>query len=87
MSIKFLTRRKFIAPNVQTPEPVTRHTTKNLAERQLRPAVIARKISAGNKTLRGSHTFEIIASLAATCYQTDVSFIDLTSQAVPLDSS
>lgn len=39
--------------------------TNNLAERQLRPAVIARKLSCGNKTSRGARTWEILASLAA----------------------
>src|ERR1700736_13348 len=33
-----------------------RVTRRNLAERQLRPAVIARKISCGNKTLKGART-------------------------------
>lgn len=41
--------------------------TKNLAERQLRPAVISRKLSCGNKTERGATTWAILASLAATC--------------------
>jgi hypothetical protein len=43
--------------------------TNNRAERALRPAVIARKLSCGNKTQRGKHTWEILASLAATCHQ------------------
>ena len=38
--------------------------TNNLAERQLRPAVIARKVSCGNKTPHGAHTWEIIVSPA-----------------------
>jgi hypothetical protein len=40
--------------------------TNNRAERALRPAVIARKLSCGNRTTRGTHTWEILASLAAT---------------------
>jgi transposase len=40
--------------------------TNNLAERQLRPAVIARKISCGNKTQNGARTWQILTSLAAT---------------------
>ena len=48
-------------------EPVP--ATNNQAERQLRPAVIARKVSCGNKTPRGAHTWEILASLAATAHQ------------------
>ena len=51
--------------------------TNNLAERQLRPAVIARKLSCGNKTAAGARTWEILASLAATCAQRRESFIDL----------
>jgi hypothetical protein len=43
--------------------------TNNRAERALRPAVIARKLSCGNKTQRGKHTWEILASLSATCAQ------------------
>lgn len=43
--------------------------TNNRAERALRPAVISRKLSCGNKTDRGRRTFEILASLAATAHQ------------------
>jgi transposase len=58
--------------------------TNNLAERQLRPAVIARKVSCGNKTPRGAHTWEILTSLAATCVQRSESFSNLFSQAATL---
>lgn len=40
--------------------------TNNLAERQLRPAVIARKISCGNKTRKGADTWQTLTSLIAT---------------------
>ena len=50
--------------------------TNNLAERQLRPAVIARKLSCGNKTEHGARTWEVLASIAATCAQTSQNFID-----------
>lgn len=50
--------------------------TNNLAERQLRPAIISRKLSCGNKTERGARTFQVLASLTATCRQTHVSFVD-----------
>jgi hypothetical protein len=53
--------------------------TNNLAERQLRPAVIARKLSCGNKTEAGKATFEVLASLAATCRQQGRSFTDLVA--------
>lgn len=58
--------------------------TNNLAERQLRPAVIARKLSAGNKTTRGKCTFEILASLAATSQQQGRSFSDLVANRLSL---
>jgi hypothetical protein len=58
--------------------------TNNLAERQLRPAVIARKLSCGNKTPKGAHVWEILASLAATCAQNAQSFTQLVSQAASL---
>ena len=53
--------------------------TNNLAERQLRPAVIARKLSCGNKTPAGARTWEILASVAATCHQRRESFLDLVT--------
>lgn len=43
--------------------------TNNLAERQLRPAVITRKLSAGNKTERGARTWAILTSITATAQQ------------------
>jgi transposase len=58
--------------------------TNNLAERQLRPAVIARKVSCGNKTPQGAHTWEILTSLAATCTQQAESFAHLVSQSALL---
>jgi transposase len=50
--------------------------TNNRAERSLRPAVIARKLSCGNKTQRGKCTWEILTSLAATCHQRGQDFAD-----------
>ncbi len=50
--------------------------TNNRAERALRPAVIARKLSCGNKTQRGKRTWEILASLAATCNQRGQDFAE-----------
>lgn len=43
--------------------------TNNRAERALRPAVIARKVSCGNKTQRGKKTWERLVSLAVTGLQ------------------
>ena len=48
--------------------------TNNLAERQLRGAVIARKLSCGNKTARGAAAWQTLASLAATCTQRAADF-------------
>jgi transposase len=59
--------------------------TNNLAERQLRPAVIARKISCGNKTPRGARTWEILASLAATAKQNQNSLAQLIHRVTRLD--
>jgi transposase len=61
--------------------------TNNLAERQLRPAVIARKVSCGNKTPQGAHTWEILASLAASSVQRSESFAQVVSQAALLSYS
>jgi hypothetical protein len=49
--------------------------TNNRAERALRPAVIARKLSCGNKTERGARTWEVLASLAATAAQRGHDFV------------
>lgn len=50
--------------------------TNNRAERALRPAVIARKLSCGNKTPRGKRTWEILTSLAVTCQQQARDFVE-----------
>lgn len=58
--------------------------TNNLAERQLRPLIIARKLSCGNKTERGKRSTEILASLAATCRQQGRSFSEWLVDWLPL---
>jgi len=58
--------------------------TNNLAERQLRPAVIARKISCGNKTAKGAQAWQVLTSIAATCRQDGRSFIQFVAERVPL---
>ena len=50
--------------------------TNNRAERSLRPAVIARKLSCGNRTILGKQTWEILQTLAFTCHQKAESLID-----------
>ena len=58
--------------------------TNNRAERQLRPAVISRKISCGNKTEQGANTWAVLVSLAATAAQKGDSFIAQVAQAMVL---
>src|SRR3954451_17662809 len=41
--------------------------TNNLAEREGRPAVIARKLSAGNRAEEGAETHAVLASVFRTC--------------------
>jgi len=50
--------------------------TNNRAERALRPAVIARKVSCGNKTERGRDCWQILASIGATCHQQMTDFAE-----------
>lgn len=43
--------------------------TNNLAERQLRPAVVTRKVMCGNRSARGASTWSVLSSLSATARQ------------------
>jgi hypothetical protein len=61
--------------------------TNNRAERSLRPAVIARKLSCGNKTERGKQTWEILTSLAATCHQRNQDFVEFIRPMLTLVSA
>lgn len=58
--------------------------TNNLAERQLRPAIIARKLSCGNKTFAGAKAWQILASFAVTCSQRSRCFLDFLALRLPL---
>lgn len=49
--------------------------TNNRAERQIRPAVVVRKISAGNRSEAGAHTHELLTSLLATFHQHGCEFV------------
>lgn len=51
--------------------------TNSLAEREIRPAVIMRKVSAGNRTEAGAHTHEVLASITRTAERRGVRFTDL----------
>jgi transposase len=60
-----------IVPILEHPELPA---TNNLGERQIRPSVVHRKLSAGNKTEKGAQTTATLASLTATCRQQAISF-------------
>jgi hypothetical protein len=61
--------------------------TNNRAERALRPAVIARKVSCGNKTERGRYCWQILSSIGATCQQQTVDFVEYLSSHLPLTAT
>ena len=58
--------------------------TNNRAERAIRPAVIARKVSCGNRTQRGASTWQILVSLATTAHQCGREFLEELTKTIPL---
>lgn len=60
--------------------------TNNRAERELRPAVIARKLSCGNKTEAGKTSFEVLASVATTCVKRGHDVISYLAGLLPMGS-
>lgn len=58
--------------------------TNNRAERALRPAVVARKLSCGNKTEAGRRCWQILASLGVTRDALRDDFVDFLVARVPL---
>jgi hypothetical protein len=58
--------------------------TNNRAERALRPAVIARKLSCGNKTEQGRDVWQILTSIGVTCQQQAIDFVEYLSSRLPL---
>jgi hypothetical protein len=58
--------------------------TNNRAERAIRPAVIARKVSCGNRTQRGASTWQTLVSLATTAQQCGREFLDELTTVIPL---
>jgi hypothetical protein len=56
--------------------------TNNLAERQIRPIVLERKISAGNRSDQGARMHSILGSVYATCCQHGVDFVNVVVDAL-----
>jgi transposase len=54
--------------------------TNNLSERRIRPAVIVRKISAGNRSNQGADTHAILTSIIQTCRQQKRDFLDIAAE-------
>lgn len=54
--------------------------TNNLAERQLRPAVITRKTTGCNRTLEGAETHSILSSVLTTCHQRNIPILDFLTE-------
>jgi transposase len=59
--------------------------TNNLAEQETRPAVVVRKISAGNRTAAGARTHEILATLARTAERGGQSYFDMVAELLTSD--
>ncbi len=53
-------------------EPDVIDATNWRAEHALRPAVVTRKVCGGNRSVRGAHTQEVLASVLRTCQQRQV---------------
>lgn len=56
--------------------------TNNTAERDIRPFVLQRKISAGNKSLRGAQIHVNLCSVMTTCFKRGLSFFDVLVKAL-----
>ena len=54
--------------------------TNNIAERRIRPAVIVRKISAGNRSNPGSDTHAVLSSIVQTCRQQERDFLEVATE-------
>lgn len=50
--------------------------TNNMAERALRPPVTARKISSGNKSIKGAKNYEILLSVSQTLHQNGQNLVE-----------
>jgi hypothetical protein len=58
--------------------------TNNRAERALRPAVIARKLSCGNRTDAGRRTWQTLVSVLQSCRQRGEACVDYLAARVPM---
>jgi transposase len=54
--------------------------TNNIAERRIRPAVIVRKISAGNRSDPGAETHAVLTSVIQTCRQQEMDFLEIAAR-------
>ena len=61
--------------------------TNNRAERSFRWAVMARKLSCGNKTESGAKCFEVLASLGRTCMERGRDFVSYLVGALPMNAA
>jgi hypothetical protein len=52
----------------------------NLAEQEIRPAVVLRKISAGNRSLEGAYVHEQLASVCRTAQRNGIPFVEILPQ-------
>jgi transposase len=62
--------------------------TNNRSERELRPAVLMRKVSHGNRSLQGAHAQEIILTVVRTSLRNKINYVDLAARCLtdPLNS-
>ena len=51
--------------------------TNNLAEQEVRPGVLLRKLSAGNRTEPGAHTYEVLATVSRTAVRNGLVLADV----------
>jgi len=78
-------QRAYLLGCLECPESV--EPTNNRAERALRPAVIARKVSCGNKTDRGKRTWQQLASLLTTWAQRGLQVVNTLAKRCPLPAA
>ena len=50
--------------------------TNNMAERAMRPPVVARKISGGNRSQKGAENYEILLSVTQTLHKNEKNLVE-----------